>query len=388
MAINLDSTGLGTFSLKPPASAGNYTLTLPSFASISGAALSTGPTGGLNFNTLGTGAFSTGIANTGTNATNYVTAIYAVSGTVNQDFAIARRTGNAPFLMVQVPDGTTTGGNARGTNSIDFQTTRTAASQVAAGNYSGLIGTSTSSVGSSRSVVLAGSGMIVNGSSGNDPSLWVGCRSMSGDSSTSGFKAYIACFSPTTDSFQTNHGAYNIVGPGQTLSGTSAYCHLMGNEGPTGGAANGLIGKRQVLWARSTTNTAVPMTTNGAAAGSVPGTSNIVVFYSSDYDSMYVRLRIIATVEQAGSSTIGDTAAWLLEFYSYRLVGVASVVTTAVTNTQLYGDAGTTGWSVAVSANTTLGNNGGPLITCTGQLTTTIRWLGYIEVVEMNAVNI
>jgi hypothetical protein len=43
-------------------------------------------------------------------------------------------------LVASIPDGTATGGNARGQYAVDLQTSRTASSQVASGNYSSIIG--------------------------------------------------------------------------------------------------------------------------------------------------------------------------------------------------------------------------------------------------------
>jgi hypothetical protein len=44
------------------------------------------------------------------------------------------------YISAQVPDGTTAGGNARGAKAVDLQTSRTAASQVASGEKSVIIG--------------------------------------------------------------------------------------------------------------------------------------------------------------------------------------------------------------------------------------------------------
>lgn len=88
------------------------------------------------------------VYNTHTDASNYErsslrfatynTARYAVlaaesagTGAANINLVLSPK-GNGAF-MLQVPDGTTTGGNARGANAIDLQTSRTAATQVAAG---------------------------------------------------------------------------------------------------------------------------------------------------------------------------------------------------------------------------------------------------------------
>lgn len=56
-------------------------------------------------------------------------------------------------IMTAIPDNTSTGGNARGTNAIDLQTARTLASQVASGTQSVVVGTNnTASAASSMAV--------------------------------------------------------------------------------------------------------------------------------------------------------------------------------------------------------------------------------------------
>lgn len=71
------------------------------------------------------------------NTVNFV-CLKPTGGTSNVGVAVVPQ-GTAPFTLA-VPDGTTTGGNARGTNAIDLQTVRTAASQVASGSPSILMG--------------------------------------------------------------------------------------------------------------------------------------------------------------------------------------------------------------------------------------------------------
>lgn len=60
--------------------------------------------------------------------------VLANGGTTNQDLVLQPKgTGS---LLAQLPDGTTAGGDKRGTNSVDWQTYRTVATYVTAGNYS------------------------------------------------------------------------------------------------------------------------------------------------------------------------------------------------------------------------------------------------------------
>jgi hypothetical protein len=53
------------------------------------------------------------------------------------------------YISAQVPDGTTTGGNARGANSVDFQAFRTSASEVASGQYAFAVGNRCTASGAS-----------------------------------------------------------------------------------------------------------------------------------------------------------------------------------------------------------------------------------------------
>jgi hypothetical protein len=60
--------------------------------------------------------------------------IQATGGTTNVSLSIVPK-GTGAFCL-QVPDGTAAGGNARGANAVDLQTTRSAATQVASGSNS------------------------------------------------------------------------------------------------------------------------------------------------------------------------------------------------------------------------------------------------------------
>ena len=61
-------------------------------------------------------------------------------------------------LLASIPDGTTVGGNARGTYAVDFQMSRSAATQVAGGSNS-FVGSGTSNTiisGSTASAIVSG----------------------------------------------------------------------------------------------------------------------------------------------------------------------------------------------------------------------------------------
>ena len=99
-------------------------------------------TGGFTGSLLGTASVATSLAggaltnfiegfSSATQATSFLSASNAAA-TVN----IAIVTKGTGSLLAQVPDGTTTGGNARGANAIDFQKSRTNANQVASADNS------------------------------------------------------------------------------------------------------------------------------------------------------------------------------------------------------------------------------------------------------------
>ncbi|KIX85005.1 hypothetical protein J120_04730 [candidate division TM6 bacterium JCVI TM6SC1] len=66
-------------------------------------------------------------------------------------------------LTVAIPDGTATGGNARGTNAIDFQNNRTLATNVASGANSLLLATESSTASGAQSACVAGGLCIASG---------------------------------------------------------------------------------------------------------------------------------------------------------------------------------------------------------------------------------
>lgn len=93
------------------------------------------------------------------NATVNVDSLTPNAATTNADAAIVPKGTGA--LLAAIPDNTAAGGNKRGTNSIDLQTTRTNADQVASGNCSVVIGSN--SKASSNQGVAIGIGALASG---------------------------------------------------------------------------------------------------------------------------------------------------------------------------------------------------------------------------------
>jgi hypothetical protein len=82
------------------------------------------------------------------------TSAVIVADTTNANLVIAPNGTGA--LIASIPDGTATGGNARGDDAVDLQTTRGAAINVASGNYSVISGGQSNTASSAHSTVSGG----------------------------------------------------------------------------------------------------------------------------------------------------------------------------------------------------------------------------------------
>jgi hypothetical protein len=80
--------------------------------------------------------------------------------TTNSNLAIVPNGTGA--LIASVPDGTTTGGNARGANAVDLQSVRTANTQVASGARSVIVAGQNNSVTATDSIIVGGNGNTLN----------------------------------------------------------------------------------------------------------------------------------------------------------------------------------------------------------------------------------
>ena len=94
------------------------------------------------------------------NATIPVNSLTPVTATTNADIAIVPKGTGA--LLAAIPDNTATGGNKRGANSVDLQTTRNAAARVASGANSVVLG-GTSNTASNSNTIAGGNSSTASG---------------------------------------------------------------------------------------------------------------------------------------------------------------------------------------------------------------------------------
>jgi hypothetical protein len=242
-------------------------------------------------------------------------------------------TGGTQAIVSQYPDSTIAGGNARGFNAIDLQTTRIAATQVASGNQSAVLGGISNSATAQYSVVLGGSGNSATAS-----------------------------------------GAVVLGGINNVCS--QQYSLIFGNQavGDLFGMfafSNGIIssGRRaqysvQIIRGSSAANTTpVRLTADALTAGAV---NTVNVTYSNSAYALAVRL--IAVDGTAGSNFY----TWTQPLGLLRRNGIAATVAYTAVGTPVTGGAGTTtGIVITEAADTT---NGGYSLTFTPPTGNTAIW--------------
>ena len=339
------------------------------------------------------------------NATVNVDSLTAVASTTNADFAIVPKGTGA--ILAQIPDNTTTGGNKRGTNALDFTRSRTNANQVASGNnstisggYNNLASGTNSVIGggydntssADRSMVLGGSSntasgavsAAIGGSNNSTASFGVSL----GYSNTASGTAAIATGWTNTSSGQYSFtaGEFNTasatssVAIGDTNTANANYSlaqgfqshvfgiigrqvYASGRESTNGDAQKSLF----VLHERTTNGTATTLTTDSSAAS----TNNQVILQNNN------AIGFTGTIvgKQSGST---NACMWKVTGLIARGANAASTTLT-FSSVDLVSNAPAWG-TPTLAADTT---NGGLQVQVVGLAATNIQWTAVIETTEV-----
>ena len=255
--------------------------------------------------------------------------------------------GTGGVIFGPKPDGTSTGGNARGIYSVDLQTAaKTGPAQVASGSYSALVG--------GQANRASGAHSFCGGGNANTPSgtFSVTCGGQS--NAASGNQSFIG------------------GGLGNTASGTNAFiaggvqgladrhgitAHSSGQFGTIGDSQS----SRAVFRNKTTTNSAVELFLDGSSARYTVTSGKII--------SMLINI--------TGTKSDGSAVAHYVRQYSIKNVGgTTSEVYAAVT----VGTDNAAGTSIALSANDT---NDALKIEVTGVTGETWRWVASVDAVEV-----
>lgn len=333
------------------------------------------------------------------NATIPVAALSATNAAANVDAAFVPKGTGA--LTAQIADGTATGGNKRGTNTVDLQMNRSLTAQVASANYAVIGGGARNKVTGDYGVVCGGYANSVGSSSwafigGGSTNTSSGSASavVGGDSNTaSNTDTFVGAGNGNTASgsrcavvggiSNVASGAQSFVGAGWTNTASGDYSWIAGGAQATtrgiygmGAGASANIATqgdsqwgKYVLNGKTTSATAKVLTTSNAAASTI----NQVILPDNASYAFSARLT-------ARNTTNGDTASYKFEGTIRRGSGAASTaLVAAVTVTTVNNDSGAASWAVAVAADTT---NGGLGVTVTGVAATNIVWVCVIDTVE------
>jgi hypothetical protein len=260
-------------------------------------------------------------------------------------------------LQAQKTDSTTAGGNARGSNAVDWQAVRAAATNVASGSNSIVSGGQNNTASNSNSTVVGGA---TNNASGNG--------AVAGGNSNTASAATSVAFGNNNLS----NAAYSTIAGGQygTSRSIIGYAVFSACNSPVAASAGVSQGGLLVLGVATTDATATVLRSNTSA---VSATNQVALPNNSAY--------VFKAMVIAGVTGAGNTSAWKLEGAIKRGVGVGTTaIVGTVTATRLAYDAGASGWLVTATADTT---NGALAFTVTGQASTTIRWVCKVETTEM-----
>jgi hypothetical protein len=331
------------------------------------------------------------------NATVPVNSFSATGAAANIDVAIVPK-GTGAFSL-QVANNAISGGNKRGANAVDLQTSRDTAAQVAsgsgafaaglrntAGNQGVAIGSGNSASGNNRAAVAIGDGNAVstnfNVALGNFNSVTsaLGACLALGSSNTitaSVSNAYAFGASNTTSASEAvaigvsnTASGFSSAIPGGARATTNGISGLMayGFEGTTVGRNQmSFFGARPI----TTDATAKRATTNDAAAAT---TNQLTLRNTSAFT--------FKGMVTARDTSTNDMKSW--EFTGAIKRGASAAATSIVgtpTVTTIAQDTNASTWAIALSADTT---NGSLAVDVTGQAAKTIRWTVVIHSAEVN----
>jgi len=311
------------------------------------------------------------------NNTVYVDSLSATGASTNVDVDIVPK-GAGAFLL-QVPDGTVTGGNKRGAYAVDLQMVRAAATEVASGSYSfvaGRLNTASATYGvvlGYNNTVSGPYGVALGANQGVAGTYGVALGNGNSASNTSAVAAGYACIASAPYAIgmgysATADGYYSAV-VGYSGDARARYSVLnIGARTPTGSG----FSSASIFTVGNTTTDATPTVLSAASTVS-ESAWNLMDVYSA------YALKILVVGMSTGGSY--ETKSWEISALVKRATGQPSIVG-GITKNVVAADSGTSSWDVdLVMSSTTAGFS----IQVTGAASTTIRWTGSMYSAEYSA---
>jgi hypothetical protein len=249
-------------------------------------------------------------------------------------------------LQAQLADGTATGGNKRGTNAVDLQTSRATAAQVASGIGAFAAGASCTASGSSsvaigQSATATGNRSVAIGGEGT---------------SSGGYSVSLGASNATAD-YSTSVGYFSEANRYGMMA------HASGRFSNFGDAQ-----REEYVLRRSTTDATPTELTCDGAAGTTTNRMTVAI------DSAYV---FSALIVARGTAAGDDSAGYKIEGCIERQTNTVQFVGTPTVT--VFGE-NQAGWDCTATADDT---NKALVITVTGAAVTTIRWVASVRLVKV-----
>jgi hypothetical protein len=268
-------------------------------------------------------------------------------------------------ILAQKPDATSSGGNARGTNSTDFQTIRSSANQVASGQEAVIVGGAGNRANCTQGCVVGGNGNAIT--TGQRHFIGGGY----GNQITSGFADSSICGgifnTASSDQAAISGGRSNTVsakntsilgGEGATANRYGMQAHAAGSFASAGDAQR----SRFVLRCKTTTNSAVEMGLDGGATYLTIPSGRVI----------FCNIKVVG-VKSDGSAV----ATYERQYAAKNVGGTSSEVFAPVT-------IGTDNASNTTLAVATVDAGDYISIKPTGIASETWRWVASVDAVEVN----
>lgn len=302
------------------------------------------------------------------NASVPVVRFLATNAATNVDAAISPK--GAGALTAHVANSASSGGNKRGANAVDWQTIRASADQVASGSASTIVGGQGNRASGNNSFIGGG---YLNAATNSYAVILAGR-----DNSAT---AYASTVLNGQDNIASGDNSVVLGGEQNRADGVASVAHGMyatarGLRGAKAHSPSGFLGlggaqsRDAILLTVTSSATQKVM----AADGGAPAAGTVLVFADNSVNTFKI-------VVSAKVSTFGDRGAWEISgLISRGANAAATVIDGTPTITPLATVGGASAWSVAVSADTTLG---ALAVTVTGVASTTIRWVAEIKTTEV-----
>ena len=339
------------------------------------------------------------------NASRPVATLEAVGASSNYDIAIVPKGNGA--IVANIPDGTSVGGNKRGTYAVDLQLNRNGAAQVASGEnsfigngyrntasgwYSAVLNGSANTSSSTYSIVCGGASnaasgersFVGNGDSNSAPGNFSsivngeGNHTQTSDHSiiaggsnnnTYGSHTSILCasYSITRKNYSSIISGY--WGDTRNTYGAVVFSGANSSFGSGVTPGGGYQQSRLAILSKATTD-ATPSTLT--ADGNVYDTNN--AFQVAPKSAYLVKGSVIAY-----SNASDISRAWEFTAVIKNTSGTPALVGTPIINDIAY-DSGASGWNLSITADSATSSLKVEVI---GQASTTIRWVSKMDSTEV-----